>query len=164
MGEGHGASSTKINRVKRFYDSQVGVREQGTNAGKKVEAYLAYVGLGKGHAWCAAFVCWVYEQAGIPNPRTAWSPSLFPSSKVIWRNQAGLSLKNQKKPRRGDVFGIYYRDKKRIAHAGFIDQWQDKWIITVEGNTNPDGYREGDGVYRKKRLISSVYSVARYIP
>ncbi|RZK48030.1 MAG: CHAP domain-containing protein [Pedobacter sp.] len=164
------ATAAKIKRVKAIYDAQVGVREQGHNAGRKVESYLAAVNLGKGHAWCAAFICWVYGQADIPNPQTGWSPSLFPSSKVIWQNfevathpkWRGQASK-AKIPRTGDIFGIYFADKKRIAHAGFVDSWQSNWVITVEGNTNPEGYRDGDGVYRKKRLTKSLYTVARYI-
>ena len=46
---------------------------------------------------------------------------------------------------------------------GFIDEWKDPWLITVEGNTNVLGSREGDGVYRKRRLVRSVYKVARYV-
>ncbi|RXF67710.1 hypothetical protein [Arcticibacter tournemirensis] len=65
-------------------------------------------------------------------------------------------------PSSGDVFGIYFPEKGRIAHVGFVDEWGDKYAITVEGNTNEAGSREGDGVYRKRRLISSIYKVARY--
>ncbi len=67
-------------------------------------------------------------------------------------------------PSRGDVFGIYFPEKGRIAHVGFVDDWGDKYVVTVEGNTNEAGSREGDGVYRKRRLISSLCKVARYCP
>lgn len=67
-----------------------------------------------------------------------------------------------RRPRKGDVFGIYFPDKKRIAHVGFVDSWDDKYVITVEGNTNEAGSREGDGVYRKRRLVGSIYQVARW--
>ena len=40
-------------------------------------------------------------------------------------------------PETSDAFGIYFQEKKRIAHVGFIDQWDGKWLITVEGNTKP---------------------------
>ncbi len=65
-------------------------------------------------------------------------------------------------PLTGDVFGIYFQEKKRIAHVGFVDQWDGTWVVTVEGNTNMSGSREGDGVYRKRRLVGSIYKVARY--
>ena len=66
-------------------------------------------------------------------------------------------------PGTGDVFGIYFPEKKRIAHVGFIDHWDGTWLISVEGNTNASGSNEGDGVYRKRRLVKSIYRVARYI-
>ncbi len=142
------------------YTAQLHVRERGTNNhGTAVARYLAYTGLPEGHPWCAAFVCWVYGQAGIPNPRSAWSPALFPASKIIWQQ----GKQNKLQPRQADVFGIWFADKRRIAHAGFVDRWGDKWVITVEGNTNAAGSRDGDGVYRKRRPVKSMYRVARWI-
>ncbi|HEY1060442.1 MAG TPA: hypothetical protein VGE44_02095 [Daejeonella sp.] len=176
--------------TKKIYDSQIGIREQGINTGPQVEEYLNYVNLKKGQPWCAAFICWVYGQAGIENPRSGWSPDLFKGSKVIWdraesgklkvesreKHQGGNSLEamsvrpttNNQQPdsyrvTTGDIFGLFFSEKNRIAHAGFIDQWDGTWLITVEGNTNDSGGREGDGVYRKRRLVRSVYQVASYI-
>lgn len=185
-----------IARVKQVYDSQIGVLESGLNGGSEVEKYLHYVNLSKGNPWCAAFVCWVFGQAGIANPRTAWSPTLFPASKIIWSRESGTKSREPGRPPRidygfpprqttgnrqqitgnrqpdsyrlltpgtGDVFGIYFPEKKRIAHAGFIDSWDGTWLISVEGNTNTSGNPDGDGVYRKRRPTSSIYQVARYI-
>jgi hypothetical protein len=133
-----------------------------------VEEYLAYVGLPKGNPWCAAFVCWALGQAGIPGPKSGWSPDLFPEKRVIWSNSRHLSVslpgKLQKLyPLPGDVFGIYFNDKKRIAHCGFLDRYNGSWVMTVEGNTNTAGSRDGDGVYRKRRLMASLYKVADWV-
>ncbi len=171
-------------RVKQIYTSQIGVREKQANSGPEVEKYLRYVNLSKGNPWCAAFVCWVYGQAGVGNPGSGWSPDLFRTDRVVWvkgERKEGLNLKAKSDPRQGypprltrgnwqqaspgtgDVFGIYFPEKKRIAHTGFVDQWNDPWLITVEGNTSDSGGREGDGVYRKRRLVRSISKVARYI-
>ena len=149
------------------YQREIGVRERsGNNDGVKVEEYLKYVGLKRGNPWCAAFVCWSLAQAGIENPRSGWSPDLFPVAKVCWQRSSGVQLSTRKSgssaPCRGDVFGIFFPSKNRIAHVGFVDSWGDKYVITVEGNTNEAGSREGDGVYRKRRLISSIYRVAKW--
>jgi len=194
--------------TKRIYDSQIGIREQGINSGPQVEKYLNYVHLKKGQPWCAAFICWVFGQAGIENPCSGWSPDLFKGNKLIWDRAESRKLKaksltvesgtnlpagqagsqdpiaigsrhsriayiyppsqttgnrQQTTPKTGDIFGLFFPDKNRIAHAGFIDQWDGTWLITVEGNTNVSGGREGDGVYRKRRLVKSVYQVARYL-
>jgi hypothetical protein len=144
-------------QVVHAYTAEIGVREAtGHNDGEPVEKYLASTGLGKGYAWCAAFVNWVYQQNGIEGPKTpAWSPSWFPNSK---------KYDSQKQiPQPGDLFGIYFRSKGRIAHVGFIDKWQGTTVLTVEGNTNEAGSREGDGVYRKRRLARQIYKTANWI-
>ena len=199
-------------KVREIYTSQIGIREKQPNSGPAVEEYLRYVNLPKGNPWCAAFVCWVYGQAGVGNPRSGWSPDLFKGGRIIWgrgesriKSQdprhlpsapigfsseikqnnraaircayppgaasewlqpgggAGGGFRNNLVPTTGDIFGLYFPEKARIAHVGFIDQWDGTWLITVEGNTNEAGSREGDGVYRKKRLVRTVYKVARYI-
>ena len=73
--------------------------------------------------------------------------------------------KNNKTPGKADVFGIWFQNLNRIAHVGFIDEWKDDcaFCITVEGNTNDEGSREGDGVYKKRRLKSQIYKVSRWL-
>ncbi|WP_256009130.1 CHAP domain-containing protein [Desertivirga xinjiangensis] len=158
--------------LRKIYTAEIGVREKtGRNDGARVEEYLKYVDLSKGEPYCAAFASWCMGKAGIPNPRTGWSPSLFPADKVVWERSRSLSaspgpagLTGPKyTPQSGDVFGIYFPEKKRIAHVGFIEKWDDSWIITVEANTNSAGSREGDGVYRKRRLTASIYKVSSFI-
>lgn len=87
-------------------------------------------------------------------------PRLFNPKQLVWQR----NRKNNGTPRQADVFGIYFPEKKRIAHVGYIDRWSDKTVTTVEGNTNQAGSREGDGVYRKIRLTRQIYAVSRYIP
>lgn len=129
----------------------------GKNDGEDVEKYLKSVNLGKGYAWCAAFVHWCLEQASIKNTVTAWSPSAFNSKNVVYAN--GTWKKDLKE---GDVFTIYYLRLKRIGHTGFVDGRDGKYIITVEGNTNDELSREGDGVYRKRRPLSTIYNISRW--
>ena len=149
-------------RVVEIYSAEVGVREAtGRNDGAEVEKYLASTGLSGGYAWCAAFVAWTFEQADIRTVKSAWSPAWFPEGKTIYvRGNPSNMI-----PQRADVFGIYFSNLRRIAHVGFIDEWQESssFAITVEGNTNGSGSREGDGVYRKRRLKSQVYKVSRWI-
>lgn len=65
--------------------SHVGEHEEplGSNAGERVNIYLAYVGLGPGNPWCAAYGCWVVGmvllEMGLPNyrhPRTGSSGAI----------------------------------------------------------------------------------------
>jgi hypothetical protein len=141
------------NDVEYTYLSQIGVREAtGQNDGIEVEKYLASTNLGAGYAWCAAFVNWVYVQNGIDTPQSpAWSPSWFPNDRCT------------NTPQTGDVFGIYFNNLGRIAHVGFIHRYGPKTTLTVEGNTNNDGSREGIGVFVKRRLTRQLYLVSNWI-
>ncbi len=113
-------------------EAELWVREAtGGNDGKRVEEYLNAVGLKKGDPYCAAFVSWVFKQAGYDAPRTGWSPALFPTSRLV------------KAAEPGNVFGIYFPALKRIGHCGLIAGVQGDWIQTIEGNTDGSGGREG---------------------
>lgn len=150
-----------IAKTVAIYSGEVGVRETtGHNDGERVEIYLRSTGLPKGNAWCAAFVTWVFRQSGVEAIASAWSPSWFVRNVVYTR-----AAKNNAVPCPADVFGIYFQNKGRIAHVGFIDEWDSKssFAMTVEGNTNDAGSREGDGVYRKRRMKSQIYKVSRWI-
>lgn len=139
-------------RIVAIAAGELGVRElTGKNDGKRVEEYLKSIQLGKGHAWCGAYVSWVYLQAGFLQPRIGWTPSLFP-----FRRLTGL-------PHPGDVFGIYFPALKRIAHAGLVERMSSDWVLTLEGNTNIKGSREGDGVFRKRRHKRTIRSYANWI-
>lgn len=147
--------------VEKIYTSQIGIRESiGHNDGFKIRQYLAVTGFDQPVPWCAAFVSWVYTLSDVDTPQSAWSPAWFTDTYTIYvRGHSNL-----KTPRKGDVFGLYFTKYGRIAHVGFIHDWPPgKYCTTVEGNTNASGSREGDGVYKKKRLKSQIYKVARYI-
>lgn len=146
--------------IKELYDSQVGVREiGGANRGAYVEMYLESVDLDPGYAWCAAFVSWCYQNAEVEAPQSAWVPSYALKNKRIY-HRGKYELRE---PQKGDAFLIWYHKLNRPAHIGFIDQWGDKWIVTVEGNTNDNGSREGDGVYRKRRLKKQIWAVSDFV-
>jgi uncharacterized protein (TIGR02594 family) len=147
-------------RLKQVYDSQVGVQElTGKNDGKEVERYLKVCGLKKGNPWCAAFLAWCFKSSGIKTINSAYAPSWFPKNRIIPLSKA----------QPGDVVGFYFRDKKRIAHVGFYDCVSGAFVITVEGNTSATASmgnaasREGDGVFKKRRLKRQIYRVSKWI-
>jgi hypothetical protein len=117
---------------------EVGVLETSENAGKRVDAYCAYVGFKK-VAWCAAFVSFCFGEAGYSTPKTAWSPTLFPAGRL------------RAKPLPGMIMGIYFPSLGRVGHCGIITGLKGDLCMTVEGNTSIFGSREGDGVYKRLR-------------
>jgi hypothetical protein len=138
-------------------ESQVGVRElTGNNDGPEVEMYLKNSGLGPGYAWCSSFIKWVLDSAAVKNSITAYSPSAYQSRKVVWKREWVKEFKP------GQVFTLYYSSLGRIAHTGFCVDREDNVIITIEGNTSLAGSREGDGVYKKKRSLNTLYAICEF--
>ncbi|PRD45595.1 CHAP domain-containing protein [Sphingobacterium haloxyli] len=151
------AESTLRQEVIGIALQEIGVREAtGNNDGKRVEEYLRYTGLGKGYAWCSAFVSWCYGQAGLIEPRNPWSPALFPNARTYCRGDAcgrPITL-TQIKP--ADIFGIYGQSVRRINHVGLIKDIKGKYLRTIEGNSN-------NRVESKRRHLSTIYAVADWI-
>lgn len=145
--------------LEEIYLSQIGVRElTGKNDGPEVEMYLEHVGKWKGLPWCSAFVAWCLSEAEIQHTVNAWSPTSENRRNFVYRNKAF-----SKEPAPGDVFTIFYPRLKRVGHTGFYHANQNDFIIiTVEGNTNEAGSREGNGVYKKYRPIKTIHSISRW--
>jgi len=146
--------------VAAIYKSQLGVKEKtGNNDGKDVEKYLKSVGLGKGFAWCAAFVHWCLIEAGVKNTITAWSPTAHNKKNIVYFNN-----KFKKPAQQADVITLYYSSKGRIGHTGFFDHMQsENMTVNYEGNTNRGNSNEGDGVYLTFRPLKTLYSITSWI-
>jgi hypothetical protein len=146
--------------------SLIGVTEAtGRNDGRRIELILATVGLeGTGSPYCAAFNRWCYDEGGLYNigPRSAWAPDWVKNA--TWTACGGGAT-----PVYGDVFGIYFSKKKRVAHTGIVEKWGRGVVFTIEGNTSadaPEGSemdRNGDGIWRKRRLIRQIHAVRDWI-
>lgn len=125
--------------------TEIGVRETSRNSGERVDEYLASVGLGPGYAWCAAFVHWCAGKARPPGhvnpcPRTAGALKLWDIAHPDCKRF---------QPAPGFVFVL---DKGHgLGHVGLVEEVVgDGTIITIEGNTNAEGSREGDRVARHR--------------
>jgi hypothetical protein len=146
------ASSGVRERIVDIAVQEIGVQEAtGNNDGKRVEEYLAYTGLGKGHAWCAAFVSWCYGQAGLAAPRNAWSPALFPLARRYTAQQI-----SQGTVRQADLFAIYSSNLQRINHVGIVRKKEGRWILTVEGNVD-------NRVLCKRRPLATIYAFSNWL-
>lgn len=141
-------------------ETQLHVREKtGKNDGAEIERYLKVSGLGKGFAWCAAYMAWSHKEAGIKAPTSAYSPDWFKTN-VVYRSNNPKVTPFESAP--GQVFGIYFEAKKRVAHVGMITGETKLSYITIEGNTNNGGSRDGDGVYKRIRNKRGIYVISDY--
>ncbi|WEK17786.1 MAG: peptidoglycan-binding protein [Candidatus Pedobacter colombiensis] len=130
---------------------EIGVRESGHNSGQRISEYLNYVGFKQAAPWCAAFVSWCHKEVGLPEPRSAWSPALFPLRRLARDRLPGM------------VIGIYFPSINRIGHVGLIEQVHGSLIFSIEGNTNIAGSREGDAVMRKVRHKRTIAKYADWL-
>lgn len=139
-------ATTKVLEIAK---SQIGVREAtGHNDGPAVEKYLASVGLGKGYAWCQSFAYWVCKEA--------YGKENNPLVKTggVLRNWSETKLKKSKTPIVGSIFVMDLG--KGLGHTGFVTGIEGDSILTIEGNTNDGGSREGIGVFARKRKINTI--------
>lgn len=141
-------------RLIEVAESQIGVRETSHNAGKDVEKFQKVIGGADREPWCVSFVQWVTQQVcnelGVRNPlpKTEHVQTLYTSVRAYYRSP---------NPARGFAFIQRTRGTDN-GHTGFCKAMATLTIPTVEGNTNPSGSREGDGVYNNSRLTTGSVS------
>jgi GH25 family lysozyme M1 (1,4-beta-N-acetylmuramidase) len=96
-----------------------------------------------GQPWCATFMSWCAMKAGLEAlyPRTASCDTGY-----AW-------FKDRKAISEYPAIGaqVFYGSPSDLNHTGLVVDFDADTITTIEGNTNDDGGREGDGVYRKVR-------------
>jgi hypothetical protein len=136
--------------------AEIGTMEDpvGSNRGRRVEEYLASTGLGGGFFWCMAFVHFCFmtaaKQRGVPNPfpRTAGCIDAWNRASAFRiTRQAALQSPDRVVP--GAVFIFDYGNG--AGHTGFVRSSVGGALRTVEGNSNPDGSRNGIGVFEINR-------------
>jgi hypothetical protein len=147
---------------------EIGVREvpSGSNRGPRVDEYLRGVGLDPtagSFAWCAAFVYFCFGKAAAaanrrnPLVRTAgvlaqWNQAERHGGRRI-RSTEAVARPELVKP--GHIFILDYG--RGVGHTGLIASIRGGKLVTIEGNTNDGGSREGIGVFeRQGRTITSI--------
>jgi hypothetical protein len=143
-----------VERYLTLASSYVGTKEVGNNSGPIVSEFLQAVGLGPGHAWCAAaqmfFIKKVEAELGI-NSKVYRSGHCM----SIW-NKSPKELRLEK-PEPGCLI-IWNYVGSSSGHIGVVESVNGAaTVTTIEGNTSNDApgvVREGDGLFRKKRSVN----------
>lgn len=154
------------NNIVAIATKEIGVRETTQNRGTQVEIYLKAVGLDysggytyPGYSWCAAFVKWCMIKANIITPgMNAMAESCYNSGNVVYSDSLF-----HKAFAPGDVFTIYFKSLGRVGHCGIVESIDGDILSTIEGNTNDDGSRNGNGVYARRRNISEIHTISRWV-
>jgi hypothetical protein len=141
------------------------VREAtGKNDGFWVSAFLKAAGLVGRYPWCAAYAYYCLREAGWeakgpkhPASTYFWWEWARDSGRLIKPNSNAALLETIK---RGDLF---VWNGKGGGHIGFVLRvLPDGSFLTLEGNTNKAGSREGDGVYDRVRHIKTLRKYPRW--
>ena len=147
---------------------EIGVSEvDGTNCGPRVDEYKAatWLDADKGWPWCAAFICWLIRESieedgtTFKRPRTAGAWDF-----ENWARQESTHGVELRKPTNEDIKAgdIVIFTFSHIALA-VKDIDSSGYVITIEGNTNGAGSREGGSVLEKKRHVSKIRSRIRIV-
>jgi hypothetical protein len=155
------AEDPLLARVLEVAASQIGVMEEppGSNRGPKVDQYLSAVGLDPttgSFPWCAAFVYWCFAQAGKALNRE--NPVIC-TAQVLdhWRKAGERGVRRVLQPeavnnpalvKPGQIFVI--ATGAGNGHTGLVERTSGGKLVTIEGNTNVGGSREGIGVFRRE--------------
>lgn len=160
-------TGTIASRIVSIAATQIGIREVTKNQGEGIEKYWTATTYAEGfknrEPYCAAFVCWVIREAcaGREVPFSLpKSPVAYDFEKWAGANakKGVLMLSNVHTPQAGDIFTL-----STASHVGLIKSVNKSMVVTIEGNTDGSGSREGDGVYERTRTIASLRKIIRIV-
>lgn len=145
-----GNSPIRFAEATRMIDlamDEVGYHEGKTggqwNNRQKYAQEVPGLGWADGQPWCATFVAWLAMKAGVADlfPRTASCDvaAAWFKARGQWSEYPAIGAQ------------VFYGTPADLNHTGIVVSFDGEHIYTVEGNTNTNGSREGDGVYRKTR-------------
>lgn len=135
-----------------------GVREQGRNWSPRIEEYLRLAGIAVPAAWCAAFVYWCVHQAaegmGFANPLAAVHRKALVFDYWTAAEQMGWIVPAHEADA-GDLVLFDFPGGNPFDHVGFVVQppGDASDVVSLDGNTNDEGAREGYEVAVRTRSI-----------
>lgn len=132
----------------------VGVREVGgNNRGSRVEQYQRNAGGMPGDAWCyAALYTWFLDAS-----RALLLPCPLPKTMGVHKAFRKLTIADGVRvmaaPTRGCI--AFHDSGKGLGHVGLVVDTRipEGSCVTLEGNTDGKGSREGDSVAEKRRPL-----------
>jgi hypothetical protein len=130
-------------------NGQLGVKEEGTNTGAKVDEFLAAAKVGPGNPWCASFVTWSLEQAGHKMDGSGWA-AVQTWVRAAEAGTNDLQIVSPEDARPGDIVAYDWGGQDDFAadgHIGFLaSEVKGDQFTALEGNN-------GDAVQRVPRHL-----------
>ena len=136
---------------------QIGVKESPPNS-NNVRYNTWYYGRevnGKAYPWCAVYVAWVFDQAGVKLPiRTASCGALMRAAQ-----EAGCWVTKGYQP--GDVVIYDFPGGAATDHCGIVESVDGTYISAIEGNTSSTSDADGGAVERRARKFAQIVGAVR---
>lgn len=131
----------------------------GQNSGPWVRLYMDG-NQGAPWPWCAGFVTYVLRAAAAIEGTALWGPRTYSCDTIGTAARAAGKLKTDAagvSPPPGSLFLIPKRGSSHDwEHVGFVADVNGGAFVTLEGNTNDDGSREGYEAVQRRRTPTSV--------
>ena len=147
-------------RMLELARAEIGTKEfpPGSNNVKYNTAYYGREVSGNNFAWCAVFIWWLFEQAGIAGlyydgKKTAHVPTL-----LTWARQEGLTVAE---PEPGDLICFDFNHNQSADHVGLCESWDGTYVTTIDGNTGTASENNGGAVMRRRRHKKYIVAVIR---
>lgn len=155
------ANSGKMFRQE--FEKILGVKEipDGSNRGPEVDEFIRYCGLEPDQQWCGCTFSWVYGQTGLNSPRSGYTPTLVPRSRIIY--QAGQDWKQFYLQYRDSIDqmilsgSLYIKSKGRDGHLFAIVHIDEENVYSYDGNVS-------DMCLAKKRHYKAINKICNWSP
>ena len=103
------------------------------------EPYWRWYGYDHRIEWCAVFVSWAANQAGVLNDKIPKFAGVYTG--IEWFKARGEWQGRGYSPRPGDIIFFDWEVDGKPNHVGIVEKIEDGYIYTVEGNSTDDGCR-----------------------
>ncbi len=111
------------------------------------EPYWRWYGFNERVEWCAVFVSWAANQAGLLNDKIPKFSGV--STGIEWFKARGEWQNKGYSPRPGDIIFFDWEQDGKPNHVGIVEKTEKGYIYTIEGNSTDDECRA------KKYLVNS---------
>lgn len=141
----------------RVATGELGTKEfpEDSNKVKYNTAYYGREVSGSAYPWCAVFVWWCFQQAGVELPvKTASCTALRNAAK-----RAGMWVTGNYKP--GDVVIYDWTNDGTLDHCGIIETVTNSGVVAIEGNTAVGNDSNGGAVMRRTRTTAQINGAVR---
>ena len=165
-----GYANPHVNTGNRIYDiiavakTQVGYYKAEGTPTKYGTWYGANIANGSAYAsaaWCAMFVSWCADQAGVPS--NVFYRHSYTESMVVWykngKNPGYWYEKGSYTPKAGDLIFFKFSDNpnRKVDHVGLVSEVSGGTVYTIEGNSS-------DSVRERSYLLNNRYIVGYAVP